>query len=228
MPRRRSTLTLLAVLAAGLPAADPEAPPDYTRVSPERLGIKLVRPEKDPKTGFVVGGKNPTSRIRKLKEIAGRSITDLEKDMRPGALSRAGFLGKDERLLDVLAADNAYVVEKRKLTHQELARHLHVLGALAVKHAQGKPKVIRYHGRRYRIRAICWKGFQDSPFKDGTKTNCDATVENLDNGKKLGYSLLVPHMIERYGFYEGKGTSYRVEPQKALEVLDFLKPARGR
>lgn len=30
-------------------------------------------------------------------------------------------------------------------------------------------------------------------------------------------------MIEPYGFYEGQGTPYRVEPRAAVEVLDFLK-----
>jgi len=30
-------------------------------------------------------------------------------------------------------------------------------------------------------------------------------------------------MIERYGFYEGKGTSYRVEPKQVVELFDFLK-----
>jgi hypothetical protein len=30
-------------------------------------------------------------------------------------------------------------------------------------------------------------------------------------------------MIERYGFYEGKGTPYRVEPRQVIEVFDFLK-----
>ena len=34
-------------------------------------------------------------------------------------------------------------------------------------------------------------------------------------------------MIERYGFYEGKGTPYRVDPAKVLEVFDFVKPAEG-
>ena len=51
----------------------------------------------------------------------------------------------------------------------------------------------------------------------------DVTVENLDSGRKLKYSGLVPLMIERYGFYEGKGTSYRVEPRNVVEVFDFLK-----
>ena len=227
MPKRSHILAALALLpllaVQTWPAADTGTPPDYTRASPESLGIRPVPPRKDPKTGFVVGGRNPTRLLAGLTEIAGRPVPDLEKDMRPGALSGKGFLGPDERLLDVLAADNRYVVDGRGL-----ARHLHVLGALAVRHASLKPLEVRYHGRRYRIRAACSRGFQDSPFRDGTRANCDATVENLGNGKRLTYSLLVPFMVERYGFYEGTGTPYRVEPRTALEVFDFLKPARGR
>jgi hypothetical protein len=30
-------------------------------------------------------------------------------------------------------------------------------------------------------------------------------------------------MIERYGFYEGKSTSYRLEPREVVEVFDFLR-----
>ena len=48
-------------------------------------------------------------------------------------------------------------------------------------------------------------------------------MQNVVTGKRITFSLLVPHMIERYGFYEGKGTPYRVDPAQALEVLDFLK-----
>jgi hypothetical protein len=148
--------------------------------------------------------------------------------MRPRALSTAGFLGKDERLLDVLAMDNRTVVDQLSLTHQELARHLEVLGALAVQLAAQQPQVIRYHGRRYRIRATLFRNVVQSPFHDRTRTNAEATVENLENSKKLSYSLLVPLMIERYGFYEGKGTRFRVDPQAILDVLDFIKGKETR
>src|SRR5262245_12948188 len=71
--------------------------------------VKPVDPKKDPKTGFVVGGKNSTALIRGLQEINGRTIAQLEMDMRPGAKSEvgsnAGFLGPKEKLLEVLAAD---------------------------------------------------------------------------------------------------------------------------
>ena len=222
-------LALVGVLAPGVPA-EPGPPPveDYTRADPEKLGIKPVPARKDPRTGFVVGGKNPTALIPRLAEIAGRPIADLEEDMRPGGLSTAGFLGEGERLLDVLAADNRYVVDELGLTHQELARPLLVLGAVAAKHAAREPREITYHGRKFKVRAILSRVFVRSPFQDGTRTNCAVTVENLGNGKKLTYSLLVPQMIERYGFYEGKGTRYRVEPRAVLEVFDFLKPVKGR
>src|SRR3954471_2330290 len=102
---------------------------DFTSIDPKSLGIEPCPIEKDTKTGFVVGGKNETALIAKLPSLAGRSIKNLEKDMRPGALSRLGFLGKEESLLEILAEDNRFVVDTKGLTHQDLARHLHIAGA---------------------------------------------------------------------------------------------------
>jgi hypothetical protein len=225
-PALPAVLTLFLVLTPSAPGADPVE--DYARIDPQQLGIKLVEAARDQKTGFVVGGKNPTSLLSNLPAIAGKSIADLEADMRPGALSSAGFLGKEERLLDVLAADNRLVVDELGLTHQELARHMLVLGAVAAREAKDQPREITYHGKKFKVKATFFKAFVRSPFEDGTKTNCEATVENVGNGKKVAYSLLVPEMIERYGFYEGKGTRFRVEPRTIVEVLDFLKPAKPR
>jgi hypothetical protein len=198
------------------------SPEDYTNVDLKALGIDPVPEMRDPETGFVVGGKNPTSLIAKLGKSYDRTIDQLEKDMRPGGLSTAGFLGVDEKLLDVLAKDNRSVVEELGLTHQELARHLRVLGALGSRAKGGETEFV-YHGRRFKVKVIGSRGFQESPFRDGTRTNSEATVTNLDNGKRLHFSLLVPEMIERYGFYEGQGTRYRVDPHAVVDVLDFLK-----
>jgi hypothetical protein len=67
-----------------------------------------------------------TGRANRMAELGfgttASRIADLEKAMRPGALSQAGFLGKDERLLDVMATDNEVGGGALWLTHQELAR----------------------------------------------------------------------------------------------------------
>jgi hypothetical protein len=218
------TLLRADLLSASQDPKKHEAIKDFTGVDPASLGVKPVPARKDPKTGFVVGGKNPTDLIRTLKEIGGRPIGDLEADMRPGAESDVGsakgFLGKDEALLDVLAGDNQVVVDESGRTHQELAEHLLVLAAIGGEVGEDE---FRYHERRFRVRLIYSRGFQPSPFRDGTKTNVVAVVRNLDNGKEVRYSLLVPEMARRYGFYEGEGTPYRVEPRRVMEVLDFLK-----
>lgn len=211
-------------------AEDPQPPqPDLAAfLELGKYYVRPVEPKKDPKSGFVVGGKNSTSLVQGLKQINGRMIDDLEKDMRPGAKSEvgseSGFLGPDEKLLDVLTADNKYVVDDLGLTHQELAKHLHAMGSIGLWQANQKPGTeFVYRGRRYKVTVLLTAGTQLSPFRDGTDSGSNITVENRDNGKKLAYALLVPYMIERYGFYEGKGTSYRVDPRNIVEVFDFLK-----
>jgi hypothetical protein len=226
----------VCLMAPGLPAQPPQppAPPaGLDLASVVDIGeyyVKPVQQQRDAKTGFIVGGRNTTAVIQRLPSINGRTVADLEKDMRPGAksdvASEKGFLGPDEKLLDVLAMDNRTVVEELGLTHQELARHLHNLAAIGFwqqKHNREGGEFV-YHGRRFKVVVLTTKGTQPSPFKDGTTSGSDATVENLETGKKLEYALLVPMMIERYGFYEGKGTPWRVDPKQVVEVLDFIKP----
>lgn len=218
-----------------LPAAGAADPPDYKDVPLKQLGVEPVPEKKDARTGFVVGGRNPTALVRGLTEVAGRAVAELERDMRPGAKtgdgvgSDKGFLGADESLVGVLVADNAYVVDEFGLTHQTLARHLRALAAVGQKRAAEKAAgPFTYHGRRFTVEVEVTRGYQFSPFRDGTKTNTYVTVTNADTGRRLGYSLLVPDMAERYGFWEGTGTPYRVVPRDVVAVLDFLRPAGKR
>ena len=225
---------MVGLVAAGfcmtlpLSAAIPDEP-DFTKSPLKELGVELVKPAKDEKTGFIVAGKNATALIRKLPAINGRKIAALEKDMRPGAKSevssKLGFLGMDESFLAILAEDNDFVLDKLGLTHQELAKHLHIVGAIAEKHAKpgdAEGFVFQYLARRYNVKFITYRGIMHSPFLDETKTNSVADLTNLTTGAKVKYSRLVPHMIERYGFYEGHGTPYRVDPRAIVAVFDFL------
>jgi hypothetical protein len=219
-----------AVAAAGLeasmaPGQEKVALKDFTDMNLEDYGIKLIKSQKDAKTGFIVGGKNATERIKTLTEINGLSIRALEKAMRPGAASTKGFLGKEEKLLEVLADDNQFVVEEHGLTHQELARHLHAMGAIWEWQTKNKQadRPFLYHGRKFQVKGHASLGSQPSPFDDDTRSGSNVVVTNLTSGKEVGYGLLVPFMVERYGFYEGHNTPYRLEPRRVLDVFDFLK-----
>lgn len=220
-------VNLLFVFLPGIGAVSGQKPDhDFKDIDLTKAGIPAVPAMKDANTGFIVGGKNSTELIGKLTEINGLSVARLESVMRPKKLSQSGFLGADEKLVDILVADNKVVVDERGLTHQQLAWHLHAMGVIAAmleKKANAMPVEFVYHGRRFRVTRFAWRGYQASPFEDETKSNADAEVTNLANAKKIKYGLLVPYMIERYGFYEGKGTKYRVEPSQVLAVLDFVQ-----
>lgn len=206
--------------AVPIPPRPGNLAPAVEQLDPADLGFELCRPHTDGE--FVVGGVNATTTIRALTALRGTRVDELERRMRPGAAgemgSEAGFLGPDERLIDVLAEDNRYVVDELGRTHQELARPLLLLGYFALKNGASD---VRFRGVPLQVDCIRYRGYQESPFADGTRASIDVTVRNLATGATLSYSLLVPHMIERYGFYEGHGTSYRVDPRAVVEVLQL-------
>ena len=193
------------------------------------LNLNYVRPHRDRKTGFVVGGSNSTKTILSLDSINGIDIDALERQMRPGAPgetgSEAGFLGPDESLLRVMADDNRFVVEQQGLTHQDLARPLLLLGYFARR--QRDQQDVTLGDMTFTVRAVHYMGSQYSPFEDRTSTSTDVTVVNKRTGHGLTFSPLVPLMIERYGFYEGKGTSYRVDPALIIDLFRAEKSPRA-
>jgi len=189
-------------------------------VSLKDLGLEFVKPHRDKASDLVIGGPNSTKTITSLDSINQIPIKALERQMRPGAPgdagSIAGFLGRSERLLEIMAADNRFV-QKQGLAHQELARPLLLLGYYARKNRRGSE--ITLGGLTFTVRAKVYTTPQYSPFHDGTAEGTDVTIINKKTGYGLTYSLLVPLMIERYGFYEGKATSYRVDPRMIIDIL---------
>gem|GEM_PF-2741307 len=210
-PMPLSSKMLGSIISGEVPGAD----------SPEELP--------DRSEEFAIGGVNDTEIIRGLRTINGVPVWKLEKLMRPaitivhgdlrasGGISNAGFLGKDESLLDVLARDND-TVRELGLTHRQLAE---VLNQIVSNSSGYDNKQIIIEGRSYTVSSVSWRGLQNSPFQDNTQTNRDYTVTNSNTGESIKFSGLLPEMIGRYGFYEGEGTSYRLSPESIISFFSL-------
>ncbi len=183
----------------------------------------------DPDTGFKIGGKNSTHLIRQLSSLNGATISTLEEIMRPGAShtngSRSEFLGNNESLIDVLAEDNHYVVDQLGLTHQQLVFPLRLI-LQACRHGLVGDDEFAYKGEVYSLSILGWMGFQTSPFGDDSTGSQDCVIRNLTHDTKISFPSLGPELISRYGFYEGKGTRYRVDPRDILKVFPYLLDAQ--
>jgi len=184
--------------------------------------------------------------LRKLKPIYADCLTPeqaapIEVWMRPCADSRAGFLGKDESLIDVALAD-ARVLQEYGITHQQVADRLTYLSGRAFRKWNMKSRRGQsyYDAQRegavidgkFRFTAIGWMGSQNCPFVHSSLPNrvytCgwgshDFAVENMATNERIKFPELMLHLVGGHHFFEGKGTSYRLEPADAVRVLD-LKP----
>jgi hypothetical protein len=153
---------------------------------------------------------------------------EIEARMRPGRLSRLGFLGPDERLTDVLARDET--------TMRDLGlSYTRVAGVLAdlLGRAEGSPRRRVTADQRFDVSITVYKGFQLCPWAASPhRGQCDAaggpqfasldwTIRNLRTGQQEQGPGLLEHLIGAHHFFEGEQSPYRVTPPNLAALLEF-------
>lgn len=156
------------------------------------------------------------------------TVSEIEARMRPGRLSRLGFLGPDERLTDVLARDEA-TMRGLGLSYAQVA------GALAdlLGQAEGSPGRRVMEDRRFDVSVTVYKGFQLCPWAvNPHRSQCsmaggprfaslDWTIRNLRAGHHEHGSGLLEHLVGAHHFFEGEQSPYRIAPVDLAALLDF-------
>lgn len=139
-----------------------------------------------------------------------------------GVLCREGFLGADPRPLAEILADDQAAVERCGTTHEELARRLKAIcqaareafGAeVAVKSGKGVEGGLKAIHREAMGHIPCPWGDGERFPKGEVELLCTAT------GQRLLLTPLSIHLIERHGFYQGRGSRYRIDPAAACRLV---------
>ena len=74
---------------------------------------------------------------------------------------------------------------------------------------------------RFDVRVDSVRGKLPSPFGGpGMYDKVNTTVVNKALGREITYTDLHIHFVKDHGFYEGKGSPYRLEPQDLIEILE--------
>ena len=141
-----------------------------------------------------------------------------QERMAPGAITRDGFLGDDRRpLADILLADDA-AVKALALEHDAVARRMIELRDAGMA-GLGEFVDVAPH---FEVRVDSVRGRLPCPFGDpGIFPKTNVTVRNRLTGREITYTDLHIHLIQAHGFYEGRGSSYRLEPKDLAEVLEI-------
>lgn len=144
----------------------------------------------------------------------------LEEILKLSNLSAGGFMGDDNRSIsEIIESDTArvqklgYSLEQigqrmRQITNKGIA----ALGA-SVDFDDNLEVIVDEA-----------KGIIVCPWPHpGRHNKRVTTVENKNSGEVVRWSDLNIHLITEHGFFEGKGSAFRVEPEKLVKIIFNLK-----
>lgn len=140
----------------------------------------------------------------------------LEEVLRSSRIVAGGFLGPDTRILEEILETDAATLARLGTSAQEISARMREITDLGkaglgtpVKIDEKREVVVDEH----RGQTVCpW------PHAGGYQKTM-TTVRRLDTGATVRWSELSTHFIEAHGFFEGRGTAFRLEPEELLAVL---------
>ena len=144
------------------------------------------------------------------------AMQKIYDNMQPGVLSLHGFLGTDDRDVELIIDHDAAELESSGETAETIAEGLERVRDKAL---EGLGDYVSI-GEGFMARADSIRGKLPCPFEH--KGLFRKTVISLRgpgiNGDLLFTDLGI-HLIKEHGFFQGKGSPFRIEPLQIAEIL---------
>lgn len=142
----------------------------------------------------------------------------IQELMKPGIISEEGFLGEDIRNLADILADDELQVLALGFTHVEIANAMEKLTDIG-RETFGNPVLVDGF---LRVTVDSSKGKIVSPF-GGLHDKENTEIVNTKTDETINWTTLSIHLIRDHGFYQGKGSFFRVDPNKVVRILELDK-----
>lgn len=144
------------------------------------------------------------------------SIFDMENCFGPSAFSAEGFMGYDTRSLKEIITEDAARIHELGSSISSIVMALRAIYAAA---EQALETPVQFGSS---IVAVHYdsRGTIPSPIpEDGTYPKGETHITDTTNGMIIVVTPLSLHLIEAFGFFQGKGSPYRVEPDRAITII---------
>lgn len=140
----------------------------------------------------------------------------LEDLLRSSRIVAGGFLGDDRRTLEEILEADAAEVSRLGTTFEAIADRMEALTGLARK---GLGTTVRLDDR-LEGSVNDNRGVMICPWPHaGRYTKTVTTIRRTDTGETIAWSDLSIHFIGDHGFFEGRGSHFRLEPADLIRIL---------
>lgn len=150
--------------------------------------------------------------------------TPLEKKLidnfKPGKITKDGFLGNDTRHIHDIIKEDLLMLSRLGIEADTIADRLQYFIEEGKKGLETKVDLGDFTVQ------ISWdRGLLPCPFGEPRRHHkIIAAVLNKKLSKKVEYSQLNVHLIKEHGFFLGKGSTFRLEPEDLVDVLNLKSP----
>jgi hypothetical protein len=142
----------------------------------------------------------------------------IQRNMRPLCLCQQGFLGNDPRKLIEILTEDQGTVNSLGLSHGNIAEKLKAITEKA-RGGWGDPVVVE---EKFEVEVHEARGRMPCPWgHPGLYPKTHIRLKKIETGENLVWSDLAIHLIEEHGFYQGRGSPYRLDPSKVKRVLEL-------
>ncbi len=140
----------------------------------------------------------------------------LEDLLGSSKFSACGFMGNDKRSLWEIIDADAAELERLGKTTEEVAARMDELTDLA-KPALGDWVEV---GKNLKVSIDDNRGMIPCPWPHHVRClKRITTATQVDTGKRIRWSELNTHLIKEHGFFEGRGSPFRIEPRQLVEII---------
>jgi len=139
----------------------------------------------------------------------------IQGNFLPGAITRDGFLGSDSRHIHDIVLEDGRTLERLGLNTGEIADRLKFFMDEGKKGLEA-PVV----SGTFTVQVEWHKGSLPCPFGEGgLHQKIMARLCSNQTGKCIRFSQMNIHLIREHGFFEGKGSPLRLDPEDLAAFL---------
>jgi len=147
------------------------------------------------------------------------SLATVRQRMAPGRLSGTGFLGDDERPLDEIIAADLAELDEAGLAPGQVADLLDELHRVADAGLEAPQPAF---GGRAIAEVVEGMGRISCPFACGVRSH-KAVVHVKAGSLDVRFTPLHAHLIREHGFFQGRGSEFRLEPRDVVALYVACK-----
>ncbi len=136
--------------------------------------------------------------------------------MQPGMITLSGFLGDDTRTLNEIVADDAATLSRLGRSCEEIADRMQFFTEKSWDSFVGGILLDEI----YQVETEVVRGRLPCPYAhSGIYRKAVTTFTNTRDNITLRWSTLNIHLIREHGFFEGKGSVFRLDPETLVRAL---------